>query len=544
MSTKKQKLSNDVINYVPQAKVICFSWELEDLSKELTNSDLSDSTGFDISAFVTSINFSKNMTNPSGTFSFSLANSTGGVGSGDWKDIIKRGSWLVIYMTQVGDLTVPNFIEVDKFQNNPSSKIRCIGYVDRVAVTSSLNENGAFDVTYEVSGRDFGVIYEDTNIWHNLFLTEKALLDSVGKANLDVLGQTTVDVVLSTVHDLFYFPESVKGARLTAKGSVLESLALQWLLPRKLLKLIGTPSTGEESTENLRFTTLNFGDAFLGKVIKKNFAATPSGISVSNPLDFLTGNAWENLKNISVPELHELFTETDDKGFPNIIFRPIPFGINNKAYPILAKKITLYKDLPSVTLEGSDIISFSLGEENHSRYNSFLVTVVNSHINQENNIQVIKDTRFPFTEQASVKRHGFRAMHTTVNSLVRNEALQKGTADLKLLRDYNELLVDYWKNAVFSESGTLKIVGRNDIKIGKCILIASDVPYINGKRFYIEGYQDEFIVEDNGTSVWTQTLNLTRGFSEKDLKDKEGFETIDGSFIQAGDFVPSSGGKK
>jgi len=544
MSTKKQKLSNDVINYVPQAKVICFGWELEDLSKAFTNSDLSGSIGFDISAFITSINFSKNMTNPSGTFSFTLANSTGGLGSGDWKDIIKRGSWLVIYMTQVGDLTVPNFIEVDKFKNNPASKIRCIGYVDRVAVTSSLNENGAFDVTYEVSGRDFGVIYEDTNIWHNLFLTEKALLDSVGKASLDVLGQTNLDVVLSTVHDLFYFPESVKGARITSKGSVLESLALQWLLPRKLLKLIGTPSTGEESTENLRFTTLNFGDAFLGKVIKKNFAATPSGISVSNPLDFLTGNAWENLKSISVPELHELFTETDDNGFPSIIFRPIPFGINNKAYPTIAKKITLYRDLPSVTLEGTDIISFSLGEENHSRYNSFLVTVVNSSINQENNIQVIKDTRFPFTEQASVKRHGFRAMHTTVNSLVRNEALQKGTADLVLLREYNELLVDYWKNSVFSETGTLKIVGRNDIKIGKCISIASDVPYINGKRFYIEAYQDEFIVEDNGTSVWTQTLNLTRGFSEKDLKDKEDFESIDGTFIQAGDFIPSSGGKK
>ena len=37
---------------------------------------------------------------------------------------------------------------------------------------------GEFDIVYSITGRDFGVIYEETNIWHNVVYFEKTLVEA------------------------------------------------------------------------------------------------------------------------------------------------------------------------------------------------------------------------------------------------------------------------------------------------------------------------------------------------------------------------------
>jgi hypothetical protein len=175
------------------------------------------------------------------------------------------------------------------------------------------------------------------------------------------------------------------------------------------------------------------------------------------------------------------------------------------------------------------------------RYNSFLATVSTGLINVEDNISLLLGKGFPKNNQASIKRHGFRPMHVTVDSIVKNEELANGSSDLIQLVEFNEVLFDYWNSAVFAESGTAIKNGRNETKIGKVMKFNNDLPYLSTKRYYIEGYTDTFTVGDNKEREWIQEVQLTRGFEEQDLIDRKGFAVRGTPFTGSGDYTPGNG---
>lgn len=521
-------LSNETKNLNAQCKVVVYSWKHKaPLKGDLTDVQLSESSRLDISSQILSVDYGKNMGDPTGSFTITLTNSPR-YGSGDWKDIIKRGEWCVIYMTQDGDLTMNPQVGAplgSSQKQEERKKIRCIGFIDRVAPAVSITEDGAFDIVYEVSGRDFGVVYEDTTIWHNLFQFDKVALDSLANNKLNILGSTTLDAVLDVVHDLFFNPANIPNAKIGDNKS-LTTTALQWVLPRQLVQDI---FEGQGAN----------GGTFWGELNGiKNFSPTEAGLAVEKPTDFLSGNAWEQLKKASVSEFHELFTEMTDAGIPQLVFRPIPFAINKDKYRTVGKAVSYYKDLPAILIKAIDIVDFSLAEDNHGRYNSFLATVSTSLINTEDNISVLKGSGFPFFNQASIKRYGFRPMHVTVDSIIKNAQKDKGKSDRKLLIEFNELLKDYWQNYVFMDSGTIQQTGRNDIRLGKCLVYDKDVPYIATRRYYIEGYTDSFAVDpEKGYATWAQSIKLTRGIEEDDLRKGFADQRRDTEFAQQGEFT-------
>lgn len=526
-SQKPPKLSNETQDVVAQCKVVVYDWTSRALTLDSgQNATLTKADALDVSSQLLSCNFSKSMGNPAGSFTFTLSNSPG-YGTGDWKDIIKRGDWCVIYMTQDGDLALSERVgppNPKAKKSEEAKRIRCIGFIDRVAVKAEIGERGAFDVTYEVSGRDFGVVYEDTSIWHNVFKVERIMLDSLSSSQLNIVGSVSVDKALSLVHDLFYNPKAVPGAKVQSNESLV-STALQWLMPRQLLQDVGltvdtTPFWGE--IPNV-----------------KDFSPTEANLAIEKPTDYLSGNAWAMLKKISVPQFHELFTETTDEGLPRLVFRPIPWAIDKSKYPTVGRKVKLYKDVDAVTMKAIDVIDFDLGEDNHSRYNSFLVTVSTTLINTDDNISLLKGSGFPKNMQDSIKRYGFRPMHVTVDSIVKNSEMSNGKSNAKILVEYNELNYDYWNNAVFAESGNVNCIGQNRVKIGRCLKFDEKTPYVFGKRYYIEGYTDSFVVDEKGTSTWVQSVSVTRGFEELDLRTKVNFGERETKFNHEGEFTPS-----
>jgi hypothetical protein len=531
---KQLAISNKTQDINSQCKIVVYDWATDALKLESQDvAALAQSTAMDISSQLVGATFSKVMTGPCGNFSFTLSNSPG-FGSGDWKDLIKRGSWCVIYMSQEGELVLADQVGPPSKaakKKEEAKKIRCIGFIDRVAVRSELNERGAFDITYEVSGRDFGVVYEDTSIWHNVFRFERIMLDSIATSQLNVTGTITLDKAIDLIHDLFYNPKAVPGAKVNSDESLV-SIGLQWLMPRQLLNDVGfqvdsTPYWGEL------------------KGIKK-LSPTEANLSVEKPTDYLSGNAWENLKKLSVPQFHELFTELNDSGHPQLIFRPIPFAIVKKDYPIVGKNIMFYKDVKSIKIDGINVIDFNVGEDNHARYNSFLVTLATSLIGIEDNIALLDGSGFPKNISDSIKRYGFRPMHTTVNSIIKNAMRADGSGNAAILREYNHVLYDYWNSAVFAESGEVELIGQNSVKLGKCMTFAENVPYVYGKRYYIEGYTDTFTVTERGAGLWLQSVMLTRGFEEKDLRTGSGFGTRNTPFTHQGEYTPAGNatGKK
>lgn len=530
--TKPHQYSNETHNLNTQCKVIIYPWKEILNNPDLSDAKLAETGRLDISSQITSVTFSKNMGSAAGSFSFDLTNSPN-YGTNDWKDIIKRGFWCVIYMTNDGDLSMTQTVSTTKPKLSERKKIRCIGYIERVAVKGTTQENRSIDIAFTVTGRDFGIIYEETNIWHNMFQFDKIMLDSIAQTKMNVAGNVRIHDALKTVHDLFYYPSKVPGAKPNDDKSLL-SIGLQWLLPKEMLSDIGFNLTGLS------------GGTYWGALDGiTEFSPTGAGIAVDKPGDYLSGNSWDQLKRLSIPAYHELFCELNDDGKPRLIFRPIPWGIDQSKYQKNAKNIKLYKDLkPEIYISAVDLYDFDLGEDDHSRYNSFLATVSTGLINTEDNVSLLLGKGFPKNNKASIKRHGFRPMHITVDSIVKNEELGNGAADQAQLLEFNEILYDYWNNAVFAESGSVDIVGQNLTRIGKVMKFKNDVPYLSSKRYYIEGYTDTFSVDEKRCGSWTQNVNLTRGFEEADLKAKKGFLNRNTTFSGAGEFTKGNQGSK
>jgi hypothetical protein len=520
---KNPKVSNETKNVIAQCKVLVYPWNEVLTDPNISDDKLAGASRLDISSQLQTVTFSKNMGSAAGSFSFTLTNSPN-YGTNDWKDIIKRGCWCVIYMSNDGKLQLSPQVALVSGIKSESKYIRCIGYIERVSVIGSTNENRAVDISFQVSGSDFGVIYDQTNIWHNLFVFDKIMLDNVAQTSLNVVANTPISKAIKLIHDMFYYPAKVPGAKPNDNKSLL-SIALQWLLPKEMVSDIGFDIS--------RLSGGTYWGALDGVF---QISETLAGIAVDKPGDYLTGNAWAQLKRMSIPQFHELFCETDLNGKPRLIFRPIPWGIDQSKYPKNSKNITLYKDLkPVVTVPAVDLYTFDLGEDNHARYNSFLTMVSSSYMSVETNVNLIDG--FPKNNQDSIKRHGFRPYHNTINSLLKNEELANGAAHKDQLIEFNEINYDYWNNGVYAESGTVTKLGTNDIKIGHVMKFSNDINYLASKRYYIEGYTDTFTVGANLETSWSQTVDLTRGFEEADLANKKGFSNRNVEFADAGEFT-------
>lgn len=529
---KEFKFSNATKHLYSQCKVIVYPWKEVLNDPDLDDASLAEAGRIDISSQVQSVTFSKNMGEAAGSFSITLSNSPN-YGTNDWKDIIKRGYWLLIYMSNEGDLQLSQTVSQSRPKLSEAKKIRCMGYVDRVGVDLTTEENRSLNVGFTVTGRDFGIIYEETNIWHNLFQYDKIMLDAIAQTKLNVTGNVRIHEAIDLIHDMFYYPLNIPGAKPNDNKSLL-SIGLQWLLPKEMLIDAGFSLTG--------LAKGTYWGALPGI---KNFSPTGAGIAVDKPGDYLSGNSWEQLRRLSIPQFHELFCETTDDGKPQLTFRPIPWGIDQSNYPKNAQNIPLYNKLePIVWVPAIDLYDAHLGEDDNNRYNSFLVTVSTTMIAIEDNISLLLGKGFPRNNSASIRRHGFRPMHITVDSIVKNEELGNGIADMTQLVEFNEIIYDYWNPAVFGESGSIEKAGTNDVKIGKVLKFRNDVPYVSTKRYYIEGYTDTFTAGENLVGSWTQEVSLTRGFEEADLAAKVGFSTRATQFKGVGEFTKRNQGSK
>lgn len=542
-------MSNKVLNNNPQCQIIWFNWTKEEnwnISESFNNlKELSESIAYDISNHLFYFSFTKDKSSPSGYFTMHLDNSR------DWKNVLKPGEWFIALMSQEGNLFVKDKNE-DINKNFPSDlkaifefdskkidenkkrslisglkkgpqqidgkKVRAVCYVDRVAVSVSTGANGELITYYEVSGRDYGCIYEDTEIWLNWLQLERITVDNLTAYLTSKNGAfLQINDFLKFLHDFFLgFRNNEKMESALKKTGFPEIMGNQWVMPNKLVNYLNqsfnkNPLYGE--IKNL----LNFDQTILT-------------LALTFTLSSLSGRCWDKLKEYSLDAFHELFVELSEDGQMQLHFRPIPWAFNKEKYPTAAPYIKTYKQLANesdISIDSSLIINYNLGEDSHNRYNHFFVIPAIANINREDAISLLfnkerKDgTTFPYGIFSSIARNGLRLKHFEVNSFalafVKKDKNKSGDVDKNLLKEYNEISLDYWKNAFLFESGSIQIIGQNNIKLGKVLKFDETLDYDPNKVFYIEGYTDEFIVNQNGSTEWTQTINVTRGIETINL---------------------------
>lgn len=508
-------LKNEVRNINSQCQVVFFNWATPIVSADLSINELADSEPLDVSKYLTDCSFSKSMSDPAGTFEIHLPNDR------DWKQIIQRGTWGIIYMSQDGDLAIPSSSDVPDIQRlrNQKDKVRGIVYVERVAAKGHVaSDAGAFDMEFVVTGRDFGVVYLENEIFYNQLYAEGKLQDALS-ARLRVQGERGVAALLEVLHQGFFSPQEL-GIPLES-DSLLQSVPLQWLMPSGLFQALDLIKKD--------------GRTFYGSIANVlNFGETLCSFPVDNPMTLMNGKAWDRLKAHSIEQFHELFPETDEFGQPQLTFRYIPWKTSKgKDLGRLNSYVDAMADLPRVKLKAVDLLDFDFGEDTHARYNYFLTVPDTALFTMNDSVANFQDTSpetgFPRIQKNSIRRYGLRLMYATVNALIQ---LGSEQVDNDLLRLHNELMLEYWNNSVFMESGPAQIIGNNGVKIGKVLEFEENTPYNGGKIFYIEGYTDQFSVDDNGVGLWVQTLTLTRGIYPGKIAERGEDYTDNGEFTE------------
>lgn len=499
---------NQVRSVISQCQIVTFPYVNQVIDEASSLDEVLKTTVLDVSNYLETCNFSKSLSSPAGTFSFTLANGR------DWKALIKPGTWCLIYMSNDGDLAIPSPADKNVLPSDlvkQKNKLRGICYIERVAVRGNEDDKGVVDISYEFSGTDIGGIYENTDIWHNFLLFESSFIDSLN-AVISTANVPTIDSLLKTIHDLFFNPKAIaalaNNSNLQAGDSSLIQVGAQWALPTSMLDAL-----------QIELEKPDFGTYF-GNLqgLLDNVQEVKTTWPIDNIFGNLDGNAWQKLRSYSIEPLHELFVETDDKGIPRLNFRPHPFKYDPTGYPTIEPTVPSLNDVWNefgITLNTVDILNWEVAEDDHTRYNHFYLNIESQNYSAQNSISILRDKEsdagklFPFAEPNSISRHGFKPMHTTLNSL--SLFLKDGTGDPGLLVEYNEVLYDYWNNSVFYENGTLQQIGRNEIKIGRAVAIEKGHPYIGNRLFYVESYSDEFVTDEKGTGEWTQNLVFTHG---------------------------------
>ena len=542
-------------------KIVVFKWKSDSLSiaKNPDLKKISETDAIDVSSHVlSSCNFSKNLGSPSGQFSFGLDNTK------DWKYILKPGMWCLIYMCNDGKMDIPKFKGEDSESRSLydiadleplkdyRKYLRGVCYIERVSVDFITDPTtGVIDSSYTVSGRDFGVIYESTHIWFDMFEAEKIKAQTINAA-IDRNKLTGNAELLLQIHNLIFAPWKLAALTKNKDKDITEltRTGIQWLMPTDLVDVVGIKldvgaHVGNQSMKDIYFW---------GNLDTKKFYDTPCRIPLTNLTTYLKGNPWQKLKELSLPPLHELFTELDEKGIPRLNFRHVPWAFKGeKKFPNIFKKARtrvysmlikgsnprpqlqvkdysgskdvkeaareapfFFQDLyeTAVKVLPVDVIQSSVGEDEKNRYNNFFVVSNTNLMTPAGNISVLKDTEFPFYLETSGRRHGFKPLHISLNTfnfVDNSKKNKKSNVNQAQIVEYNHFVKELWDNSIFFESGNCEIVGKNDVRIGKALYFDAKTPYLGDKQFYIEGYVDKFIIGSDGNNSWTQDLVLTRG---------------------------------
>lgn len=529
----------DTRNITSQCRVVVFRWTTDGEALETVGlKEASNTIPHDISNYVTQVNFQKQLSGPSGQFQILLEDNR------DWGEIIQPGSWCLIYMSQDGDLDMPSGtdtveveglgLELDKVNINSlrriQPKLRCMGYIDTVRAQALVGEDkGEDEIAFTISGRDFGVVYEETEIWHNAALYEKTLIETA-EAEIEKRGFQKVNQLIELLHDLFLNPTAL--TRKVRDNGSLTYAALQWLLPNQLLLA-------------LNINNLTHGQSYYGQIPNiVNAEETLANFPLSNVTSFLNGNAWERLKSFSIEPYHELFPELTEEGLPRLNFRLFPWVIGDpkEKFPKLgrlAKRFVADKQDPSIVqLEPLDIFSFDLGRDNHTRYNVFFSAVRYTQGTSEDTFSFLQSTDpqtgFPRYLQNSIRRHGLRLLYRETDAFM---VLGKEKVDTELVTEFNELALEYWGRSYRYQSGTMSIIGSNEVRLGKVVHTSPEVRYARDLYLYIEGYEDTFLVGDKGEALWTQNIFLTRGIEGDAINDPAKVFKRQEPFTNTGEFT-------
>lgn len=468
---------------------------------------------------ILSVKISKSVDRPSATFDVVL------MPTENWKKKLAPGDWIAIYLFSSSQEAVGEY-------NFPKPKnLVLFGNVDRISRTVEKNEDtDKTELRYRVSGRNFGKVFEETDLWFDPYINQDRTLDVILRtAGLEIVGSPTEQVQKSL--EVFLG----NGAQFQDKKT---SPLNQWRMPLGCLELFGAPAT--EDARKYFYSILN-------KEIEKNLP----GFKVRGMLSLgSSGNLYENLKNCSNSLINSLifdeYRDENGNAKPTVSLTPRPFNTpfftagegqdsqfgseKDKILPMLNGKYKTLQKLgeKGIEISQSEIIYEDLGRDDHSRLNLFILT--NNAATDYNksiwaDLNVKNGIGNPFYSRESISRHGLKRFEQVIEFDKPTKDIS-GYSEKDLFKAFMVQVYDMnYANHLY-ENGTIECTGVLHAQLGKALVVLPTTTDGKKKVFYIEGYEHTWTFP----GTWRTIFTVTRG---QFFKPKDGNIFID---LSAKDF--------
>jgi len=483
------------------ASVVYWHYKRQNLGAATGLASASDSAKLDTDAFtfetgqleeeIASVRMNKSLDQSSGTFDLTLFPTT------NWKAKLSPGDWIAIYIFDE--------YEVKKGAQRGNTNLLMLGNIDRVSRTLSKNDDDdKIELRYTVSGRDFGKVFEDTDIWFDPYTNQMSGLDvALRTAGLPLSGNPS-DITKAAI-DVFLGPGAITNLGKTAGLGM-------WRVPKPVVTLFGS-QTGASA---------NFYD-----LLRVNITPNLPGFKANQMLAPDDSNSlWELLKrgaNSLVNDLYiEMVKDSNRRSVPTITLRPRPVcspALRSSVKGTLGGAVQTLQELSSTSfleLSPAEIRFENMGKDDHSRFNLFwLYTTLKTDymLSPSANLDLARGIGNPTFQRQSIQRHGLRRLQQTLEFCYQEDARKKGVkvlganSNLNIFRAFMEQVYDMHSFNHLYDAGTIECTGVVEAEVGKALIIKPSRSGDPEKIFLIEGYEHEWTFPN----VWRTTFTLTHG---------------------------------
>lgn len=445
------------------------------------------------------INVNKSIDTPSGSFRITI------LPSKNWKTEISPGDWLAIYLSSEGE---------DFNSSSPGTKnMVMFGSVDRISRTKQREEDSdRVVVRYVISGRDFGKVLEDTDIWFNPFTRPQDQRDLVlTMAGLQFTGSP--NDFFEQVINIFLKEESADIFGSLPTGAGLTDVALkQNFVPTQIADIFSTLSDTRIPSYVPRKLYRPFGD-----IIKTRTTTLPG----HKPRTMLSpaasaGSLWGYLKRESNALVNDLYCELaidgDGNKIPTLTLLPHPNSPFFKDIPgQLDGGYLILQDLPTIEIDESMIKYEDTGRDSNSRINMVYLSTRESKTSAVHNlayIGVMKDgIGLPMYQSESINRHGLKIMEQSLDYCYsQKESSASVNTNIELFRSFINQIFDLNAYNHLYETGTIVSAGTSYAQVGACLQVSGGSEK-KDKIYYIEGYSHTFTFPNQ----WETEFQVTQG---------------------------------
>lgn len=300
---------------------------------------------------VISMTTSKSKSDPQGEFQVMLTPDI------NWVSAITPGSWCAILMS-----TSP--ITKDDFQSADPKKIKMIGKIDTVRVGAKVDDGGARNTAYYISGVDWG------HIFHNSIYFDNNIAKPSDPKNLGNASATSIQDILfgkDNVPKRFSTKENIEAivhvfgqdlaqfATIRSELKVLPAALYNFKIPKEMLQYFRfINSSGFPSVENKLNSCLNVVTGALnkqpgGKSSIGKYEDTKESAGFLDPFSLEGSHSfWQVLMDNSNPTLNEMIAEMDftELGTKLVLY--------NRIKPFIVRGTPTYLDALSSASTGAN----------------------------------------------------------------------------------------------------------------------------------------------------------------------------------------------